>query len=952
MTQLTDHSKDSAGPGKRSGGSPFTALILLFLFLLLPLGFAGVILDWYFQKEAENHDFRITEESRSLLTAISGFSEVPFRMQKRLAMLRDRYIRGMISPEQWPSLLHRLRKCWGVNFDVYLYDHQGDLITPKSVKIRARPVMAKFWKALYHRNNDFVGNQQGAVKALFGDSWTDLSRFRGQIQKFHGLEPEGLFFWDIDPFTQEGGLIFVLWETPTSMQLVQACIANASFSVDLNLFVRSRSGEAMALHGALATEAMDAAARSLTDAGTSLGRFDGRTWVSLSCGDWTYFLGKKENGRGIEQMRLAAKLILPILGFLGFIFWYRWFLRGLDTYLSIRFKLICFFLYSLMIPFIGILALSYEMLSETKRVLTEDVRRSGGDALKRIDDQFLREPEKYRKIFDKYYNSFNNLQAQTSFFRTLNKHLWAEYCSSLDLRDGSGRVLQEASGKISSEEAAREVLDEACIAAIKRFVPEKFRPSVKKKGAEVFIQMVAASSELGIDTLIEFPGAIKRLILPKIDFFIYGNTFIDKRLPAAFMYITLSASHAKEEFVKSSFLSILDRSEQRACYFAVDGSGIQWTPFEGGTSRSLSALAQHIRLSRELQATSLTWKNRSWLAVGIPGKQLPEYVFLALIPEERVTQPLLELRHRIFIGTGVAFLIAFLLGLLLADTFLVPISGLGKGVQALQAKNVRFRLTRFPKDELGDLSIAFNEMMDSFEEFAAGKTVQNQLFPKGMLSQGAYQVCGVSKPATHLGGDYFDYLRIDDQNLLVIIGDVSGHGIPAALIMAMSKAIVTTFACEGAPPNILLERLHTTINSVMHGKRLMTMGLIWVNTVENVISYFHHGHTFPLIQRPSGVSEYLRATGMPLGTSAKARVKAETISLQKGERLILYTDGLVESLSSEDNDDEYIAFQKYVTGQTWLPPNQACAGILENHPFFKTGASQPDDFTVVVLERS
>lgn len=175
---------------------------------------------------------------------------------------------------------------------------------------------------------------------------------------------------------------------------------------------------------------------------------------------------------------------------------------------------------------------------------------------------------------------------------------------------------------------------------------------------------------------------------------------------------------------------------------------------------------------------------------------------------------------------------------------------------------------------------------------------------------------------------------------------------PAALIMAMSKAIVLTSIEAKESPELLAEKLNRTIFSVMKRRRLLGLGLGWVNSRTHKIQYFHFGHTFPIIQRISGEMEFISATGFPLGSKSTKVLKPVEISLYPGDRIIFFTDGLVESFSDRNDIDCFQLFAKHIRSLPKQAPAQSCQAIIDQHPFFKTGLPQPDDFTVLILERN
>nr|MBP7635283.1 SpoIIE family protein phosphatase [Candidatus Ozemobacteraceae bacterium] len=792
-----------------------------------------------------------------------------------------------------------------------------------------------------------------AVRALFGQKFNGMHHQRETLIRFRGQTGQGYVFWDIDPFTNEGGLLFAVWEPPPPVALLRHALPRLRLPPGARLFARNRDGAIIPLWGGPASSTMELLPHAIPAGHLPFVRLDDRTWVRMSAGDHTYYLGVAESPLDGPFTRLPAHAAVCIFGLAWLVWGIRWIVLGRDSWVSIRVKLLLLFLYALAIPFMVILALSYSTFLETGRSMTEDARKAGADALKAADDGFLDESQRFRRNMDVYRRLFRQPASLGRFQRLTESGLARQHFQELALRDGSGKVSVEAGGQMTRDTLTTRVMDQMFRDAAHQYVPDRaIRVPEPAKGAldDYLVESITESAEIGISEILNSPGGVRELVFPKFEVFFYWDFYSEPDSPAAFIAGSIPKMKVRQRYLQQTFLTPRSPGERGIRIFAVEDGIDRWSPEPGRGSSDLRFLALRVRQTQDVQVDRFSWQGRRWIAVGQPGRQLQGYSLIALVPEEPIQRTLAELRGTIFLGLLAAFVITLLLGWVLADTFLGPIGSLGRGLLALKARNTKFRLTSFQKDELGDLSHTFNEMMETLEEMSAGKQVQEQLFPKAPLVLGKFRVTGLSRPATHLGGDYFDYAKINENQLLVLIGDVTGHGIPAALIMAMSKAIVTSFAGPTATPEDLLTRLNATITAVMRRKRLMTLGLLWVDTARGEIRFFQHGHPLPLLWRPDGSTEFVEAKGLPVGVGQTFKVQPVSVTLKPGERLVLYTDGLVESLGAGAANDLFLVFQKFVEGQKWRPLEEACTALLQEHPFTKTGAAQPDDFTVVILE--
>lgn len=248
-----------------------------------------------------------------------------------------------------------------------------------------------------------------------------------------------------------------------------------------------------------------------------------------------------------------------------------------------------------------------------------------------------------------------------------------------------------------------------------------------------------------------------------------------------------------------------------------------------------------------------------------------------------------------------------------------------------------------------DTLFSLKEMQREAEN---ASVVQEQLLPSEKLVFKDYQIFGVSRSASELGGDYFDYQVVDNRYLLVFIGDATGHGVAAALAMAIGKATFMMSLQQKLLPEQLIEAINSVLFSSLRRKLMMTAAILWLDTQTDEFDYYNCGHTYPYLLKQNGEITQLSASGLFLGTKATYKTgKPFNSSFDKGDKLLFYTDGLIESISVDHEKDSFRIFQDYLKSRPALRIKDACRDIIDNHPFFSTGQPQPDDFTVLMVER-
>jgi len=197
----------------------------------------------------------------------------------------------------------------------------------------------------------------------------------------------------------------------------------------------------------------------------------------------------------------------------------------------------------------------------------------------------------------------------------------------------------------------------------------------------------------------------------------------------------------------------------------------------------------------------------------------------------------------------------------------------------------------------GDRAAMAIEHATLYEQRRLAEALQRRLLPTELSFSGRLQLASRYLPASHesLGGDWYDAFALGSGQIAVAIGDVVGHGIPAAAVMAQLRTALRAYAVEGHPPGEVLELVNRLMTGI--GPRAMTT-LVYAlidcerATVELVVA----GHPPPLLIPPAGEPSFLAAVGgIPLGVSELARYEPQTFAFEPGATLLLYTDGLVET---------------------------------------------------------
>jgi len=185
------------------------------------------------------------------------------------------------------------------------------------------------------------------------------------------------------------------------------------------------------------------------------------------------------------------------------------------------------------------------------------------------------------------------------------------------------------------------------------------------------------------------------------------------------------------------------------------------------------------------------------------------------------------------------------------------------------------------------------------QELIRAQEIQRDLLPKTIPLLPNVEIVSAWQPARAVGGDYFDVIRLDEKRLGICIGDVSGKGLTAALLMANLQAAFRAFATPDASPSRVCAKLNEFVNGNVAPGKFITFFYGILDGEHRSLRYENAGHCPPLLLKASGETEFLRCDGAVLGVIPEWVYKDADIPLNKGDRLLFYTDGVTEAENAQ-----------------------------------------------------
>jgi serine phosphatase RsbU (regulator of sigma subunit) len=236
-------------------------------------------------------------------------------------------------------------------------------------------------------------------------------------------------------------------------------------------------------------------------------------------------------------------------------------------------------------------------------------------------------------------------------------------------------------------------------------------------------------------------------------------------------------------------------------------------------------------------------------------------------------------------------------------------------------------------------------------ELEVAREIQLAMLPSGTYSVGDVEICGVTRPANTVGGDFYDVLTLRDGRTVLTLGDVSGKGSPAALLMALLLAVMRTLVDEELDAPALVERLNIQICRHSPSSRFITLFYAVYNPATGALTYVNAGQNPPLIRRRDGRYERLGGTGVALGMFDHSVFGAVDTVINEGELLVLYSDGITEAEDPSGQPFEESGLELVIERHAAAGPAEIGARVLKAVEEHAKDSRFNDDLTILVLKR-
>lgn len=401
----------------------------------------------------------------------------------------------------------------------------------------------------------------------------------------------------------------------------------------------------------------------------------------------------------------------------------------------------------------------------------------------------------------------------------------------------------------------------------------------------------------------------------------------------------------------------LARRESGEIPFAIDKQGGLYTPEEEDRQRleAIGVAADTVR------ADARPRRMNDWI---VAARTTPAgFTFGIARP---IGESLREIRRASMRNLGLG-----LLAVALALVGIVPISGrmtrhldtLTDGVRRLSSGDYSTRVPVRSSDEFGTLAQAFNQMAADLDrhkamaveqerlrrELELSRLIQTEMLPRGPLTAGMAEIAGISLPAREVGGDFFNYFVLPDNRLAFLVGDVSGKGVSAALLMANVQATLRARMPYETDLTRLADMLDRELDANTPQAVYLTLFMGLLEPDGRTLRYVNAGHNPQFLRRADGTLQPLTSTGLPIALYGGHGYREASVQVEPGDLLFFYTDGLVETENEQEDMFGAERLEALLTAEHVASVNSLLQEVVEAVTTFRGKAEPFDDATLMAL---
>ena len=928
------------------------ALVVVLLPWFLLTGISG-----FFASEAHVEQLaNANEEMTALLSMISSQSEPRHRFDDEFKSL----VTLPYPSDAFSRRLQQIVSAYSQTLDIYLFDSGGDCVVLPFLPVPPRAVARRFLECVINPK----------LEAKYARFVEQFSGYR-LAHKHLNQSPEAIIRIGSSHDRQWGGwfrlsgkdeanmghlIVFVKKSGIRGDELLNNAVMQARYKFGRNYYFAWQDPVNSEKLLPDASGFASGTARVLAELpwGERNFEIDGFHGIKMFTDDGLVIVAQTNRPFERNQLFDRANFILKALLLVVFLILTPLMMGVTRLYPGLRVRIACLFLLGAGIPLALLIFTGLADRSDQEKVLVDSWQKRGIEELTLIDEGMVGDFRQIERRFKSHITrtarlpepEFSKQLAATGQLFDL-KNIY----QILVVRPDSGISYssENPTGKKSGERDSMMIYGQMLLEIINATYDEATRKTstdlssvINNMGGWMARALILSSGRVGVMNLL---GSVMPTYA---DFFVgvdnYARAMIFAFMPHSAMQRNYLFKTSKKRETAMSPL------QGRFAALPVSASPF-WPAFPRRTTAhdpELKKLADQVLKSGVPAHVITEVRSKKYLLTAMRGSNLDGYILVMAQPYEVIARKIDVLQRNLQILAVLVIFLALFSARVTSSLLLQPVSRLREALASMAEGNFRLQFSGATVSEFDAMLGSLNRTMSNLQELQVARSVQETLWPEETLSGSDWHLFGRCDTATELGGDHYDWLKLPDGRILLVIGDATGHGIAPAMVQASIKVWLALNAEKAQSAVSLLaeiSRLHFSYGA----KRLyMTCWLGFFDPGTGHLEYASAGHPYPIIVRKDGTTEILKLAGMPLGIRQKATVSGDSRILEKGSSLVLYTDGIVETTDAQNQMLGFDGFAAICAGIAGMPAAAAVEKILARAADW---GPKNDDQSVIVLCR-
>jgi len=354
-----------------------------------------------------------------------------------------------------------------------------------------------------------------------------------------------------------------------------------------------------------------------------------------------------------------------------------------------------------------------------------------------------------------------------------------------------------------------------------------------------------------------------------------------------------------------------------------------------------------------------------------PGLMTPVGWVEVALKESAITERVQRARVELATIALFTLVVGCVVTALLIGIFVKPIQALSDTVRAIGEGQMLTDIGSSGNEEIDDIARAFNEVTAKFRasqgnvmeqeriqrEMQVAQEIQQTLLPRAVPELDGFELGYLYRAAKEVGGDYFDFITVDDRTIGVVVADVSGKGVPGSLVMTMIRTALRMEARGNRSASDVMSKMNSFVTDDMRKGMFVTMFYVVLDSVNRAVSYASAGHNPMILYRGGQDATYfLKPKGIPVGINVpdqdlfRKTISVEKLTLRQDDMLVIYTDGITEAMNPAREQFGEARLLAAIKRFGHLTAQQFSDALNEEIHEFTAGALQNDDITLVAIK--